>query len=378
MSSVATAHQASAASAFNPHATSVSALNRHVSLPSSAALLERYGPTCAVLGSGSCSDTFVVTRPWDKKCFAIKEFKPRPKGQSEAEYIKKLTSEFCIGTMLHHPNVVETVDLIIDPEQHAFEVMELCENGDLFDAIASTEMTPAEADCCFAQLLRGVAYMHKVGVCHRDLKPENLLFDSTNHLKIIDFGSAEIILPTPTASDSRGICGTGPYMAPEEFLGVPYDGRKVDIWACGVIYLVMMYCRFPWEKAILTDPNYSSYVHHSSGHPWTRFFDNLPDGPRSLIPRMLHPDPEKRPLVTEVLEDEWFKGIFCCCDAAPKADDGSPDVTTGNMEPNPRAASSSASHPSASSSQSTVCHRHGKIKSLLRSSMQRALNDTER
>ncbi|KAJ3329302.1 serine/threonine-protein kinase HAL4/sat4, partial [Blyttiomyces sp. JEL0837] len=286
--------------------------------PTPCFLQEKYGCKSALLGSGSNAQTFVVRRESDNKAFAVKEFKKRKEGQSEEEYLRGLASEYCIGTLLHHPNVVETLDLIIEPNhQNAFEILELCENGDLFDAIADSQMSPSEIDCCFAQLIRGVGYMHSMGVCHRDLKPENLLFDSRNHLKIIDFGSADLILSGAGGDDerdrlrkSRGVCGSGPYMAPEEFLGVPYDGRKVDVWACGVIYLAMIYHRFPWEVATKTDPNYSLYLSNSCQ---SAFFDRLPDGPKQLIPKMLCPDPEERMLIADVMEDAWFKGIFTCC-----------------------------------------------------------------
>ena len=49
--------------------------------------------------------------------------------------MKKLTAEFCISSTLHHPNVVETVDLIQDENQHWCEVMEFCPGGDLYAAI---------------------------------------------------------------------------------------------------------------------------------------------------------------------------------------------------------------------------------------------------
>lgn len=45
-------------------------------------------------------------------------------------------------------------------------------------------MSPSEVECCFKQILNGVAYLHSQGVAHRDIKPENLFFDTKGHLKV--------------------------------------------------------------------------------------------------------------------------------------------------------------------------------------------------
>lgn len=58
-----------------------------------------------------------------EKLFAVKEFRKRRKNETEKEYVKKLTSEFCISSTLHHENVVETVDLVQDEQHHWCEVM---------------------------------------------------------------------------------------------------------------------------------------------------------------------------------------------------------------------------------------------------------------
>ena len=67
---------------------------------------------------------------------------------------------------------------------------------------------------------------------------ENLLLDSTaRHLKITDFGVSEVFR-TPfesTCHKAHGLCGSGPYIAPEEFITKEYDSQLVDIWSIGVI-----------------------------------------------------------------------------------------------------------------------------------------------
>jgi len=71
-----------------------------------------------------------------------------------------------------------------DENQKWCEVMEFCPGGDLYAAIKKGGMSPSEVECCFKQILNGVAYLHSQGVAHRDLKPENLFFDTKGHLKV--------------------------------------------------------------------------------------------------------------------------------------------------------------------------------------------------
>ena len=114
----------------------------------------------------------------------MQEFRKRRKNESEKEYVKKLTSEFCISSTLHHVNIVETVDLVQDENKKWCEVMEFCPGGDLYAAIKKGGMSPSEVECCFKQILSGVSYLHSQGVAHRDIKPENLFFDTKSHLKV--------------------------------------------------------------------------------------------------------------------------------------------------------------------------------------------------
>ncbi|KAI8349484.1 kinase-like domain-containing protein, partial [Mortierella sp. GBAus27b] len=245
-----------------------------------------------------------------EKLFAVKEFRKRRKNESEKEYIKKLMSEFCISSSLHHENVVETVDLVQDEQHHWCEVMEYCCGGDLYNAIKQGHMGRIEINCCFKQLINGVAYLHSMGVAHRDIKPENLLLDGNGRLKITDFGVSDVFRMGWEKSPhlSRGLCGSEPYIAPEEFKTKEYDARRVDIWACGIVYYCMVYQGIPFRAATAQDPNFQHFVEMRAVNNYAPF-EKLAVGCRQLMKRILDPNPETRITILEILEDEWFKSI---------------------------------------------------------------------
>lgn len=102
-----------------------------------------------------------------------------------------MTAEFCIGSTLHHPNVIETLDLMQEDDGQFYEIMEYAPN-DLFQVVMSGMMSREEIACCWRQLLNGVDYLHTMGIAHRDLKLDNLVLDHMGILKIIDFGCSNV------------------------------------------------------------------------------------------------------------------------------------------------------------------------------------------
>ncbi|KIY45811.1 Pkinase-domain-containing protein [Fistulina hepatica ATCC 64428] len=309
----------------------------------------QYGVTQKVaIGKGATS-VVRLAHKWDRsegdKLYAIKEFRKRRRTESEKEYVKKLTAEFCISSTLHHPNIVETVDLIQDEHHNWCEVMEFCPGGDLYAAIKKGGMSPSEVECCFKQILSGVRYLHLQGVAHRDIKPENLFFDQKGRLKIGDYGASTVYrLPwEATVHLSTGLCGSEPYIAPEQFArapggrggmgSAPYDARLVDIWACGVVYYCLHFQELPWRAAQTTDTLYVAYASACvAGHQQAQARPNplanvslpptimnlSPRACRPLIRHMLEPDPRKRWTVEEVWAHEWVQSIkvsFFACPA---------------------------------------------------------------
>ena len=220
-----------------------------------ATLVQKYGKCHEIVGRGAFGIVRIShkTDPKDNKeqLFAVKEFRRRPQ-ESPKKYQKRLTSEFCISSSLRHPNVIHTLDLLQDAKGDYCEIMEFCAGGDLYTLVlAAGKLEVAEADCYFKQLMCGVEYLHEMGVAHRDLKPENLLLTTHGSLKITDFGNGECFRMAweKEAHMTAGLCGSAPYIAPEEYTDKEFDPRAVDVWATGVIYMAMRTGRHLWRVA---------------------------------------------------------------------------------------------------------------------------------
>ncbi|KAK5629560.1 hypothetical protein RRF57_005275 [Xylaria bambusicola] len=219
----------------------------------STTLVEKYGKCQEVVGRGAFGIVRISHKKVEngEKLFAVKEFRRRPE-ESEKKYSKRLTAEFCISSSLRHPNVIHTLDLLQDQKGDYCEVMEYCSGGDLYTLVLTAgKLEVLEADCYFKQMMRGVEYMHEMGVAHRDLKPENLLLTCHGALKITDFGNGECFRMAweNSAHMVSGLCGSAPYIAPEEYVAKEFDARAVDVWACGVIYMAMRTGRHLWRVA---------------------------------------------------------------------------------------------------------------------------------
>ncbi|XWS24013.1 hypothetical protein CRYUN_Cryun28dG0064900 [Craigia yunnanensis] len=218
--------------------------------------------------------------------------------------VDQIKREISIMKLVRHPYVARLHEVIASRTK-IYIILEFITGGELFDKIVHNgRLSEAEARRCFQQLIDGVEYCHSKGVYHRDLKPENLLLDSQGNLKISDFGLSA--LPEQGVSLLRTTCGTPNYVAPELILRVVlshkgYDGAVADVWSCGVILYVLMAGYLPFDELDLTTL-YSKVGRAEFSCPsW------FPVGAKSLIHRILDPNPQTRITIEQIRSDEWFK-----------------------------------------------------------------------
>ncbi|TFK29854.1 Pkinase-domain-containing protein [Coprinopsis marcescibilis] len=231
-----------------------------------AHLTKKYGKWGRVLGSGA-GGTVRLIKGSSKNggiVYAVKEFRPRRNGESEKEYQKKVTAEFCVGSTLKHTNIIDTVDIVQD-HGHYYEVMEYAPY-DLFSVVMTGKMCRPEIYCVFRQICDGVEYLHEMGLAHRDLKLDNCVMTTDNVVKLIDFGTATVFhYPGKAHTPATGIVGSDPYLAPEVLQQDSYDPRKTDVWSVAIIFLCMVLRRFPWKiPDPKTDASFKAFV---NAHP---------------------------------------------------------------------------------------------------------------
>lgn len=185
-------------------------------------------------------------------------------------------SEIDIQSSLSHPNII-SLHQSFEDATHIYIIMELCDQGDLFDyVVRDSEINPVRDPTfvrkAFSEILDAVQYLHDNQVYHRDIKLENILLKLVNEdtpeeelvTKVADFG-----LATRDRLSMEFGCGSTTYLAPEHFLEddqtdqdleQPYDSAASDVWSLGVMFLALVFGRNPWQEASSYDNVFAEYM----------------------------------------------------------------------------------------------------------------------
>ena len=202
---------------------------------------------------------------------------------------ERLIREARAAAALNHPHIV-TIHDVGETAGLPFLVMELVAGPRLSQA-RPTELSRVVEIA--VQICAALEHAHTASIVHRDLKPDNVLLSGTSqagNVKLADLGLA---LPADGARISRAgvIVGTAAYMAPEQALGQPVDGRA-DLYALGVLLYELTTGRVPFTG---DDPLTVISQHvHAPVVPPRVLRPDLPRALESVIMRLLAKDPVNR------------------------------------------------------------------------------------
>ncbi|KAL9902167.1 serine/threonine-protein kinase BRSK1 isoform X3 [Glossina fuscipes] len=210
--------------------------------------------------------------------------------------LMKVEREIAIMKLIDHPHVLGLSD-VYENKKYLYLILEHVSGGELFDYLVKKgRLTPKEARKFFRQIISALDFCHSHSICHRDLKPENLLLDEKNNIKIADFGMASL---QPAGSMLETSCGSPHYACPEVIRGEKYDGRKADVWSCGVILYALLVGALPFD-----DDNLRQLLEKvKRGVFHIPHF--VPPDCQSLLRGMIEVNPDRRLTLAEINRHSW-------------------------------------------------------------------------
>jgi len=160
-----------------------------------------------------------------------------------------------------HPNVVRVFSYGESESGEAHVVMELLRGRTLLNLLQQRGViTVAQSVHVVREVLNALGFIHGRGLVHRDVKPGNVHLSARGSepwdVRLIDFGVAkELTASAPgridLARDPPGawgrIVGTPEYMAPEQVMGAPVDGRA-DLYGAGVMLYRLVTGELPFTS----------------------------------------------------------------------------------------------------------------------------------
>jgi len=165
--------------------------------------------------------------------------------EQQREFIERFKREARILAALKHIYILALFDYG-DSEGLRYLVIPFHEGGTLEDRLQQARLTLAQTDRFFSQLAEALDYAHKQKIIHRDLKPANVLVDQNDNIQLSDFGISKLLEDSVHLTQTGTAMGTPDYMSPEQFKGLPLDGRS-DIYSMGIMLYEMAVGRPPFE-----------------------------------------------------------------------------------------------------------------------------------
>lgn len=295
---------------FNPNAS-------HSSVARDEGIYKDFIVHNEVIGQGAFATVKKVIERSTGNSYAVKIINRR-KALNTGGGMVEVERELDILRKLKHPNIVKLKAFYEDLDNY-YLVMEFVPGGDLMDFVAANGAIGEDATRIITkQILRGIHYVHKLGISHRDLKPDNILImsDDPIMIKISDFGLAKI---SDNSTFMKTFCGTLAYVAPEIITGkygssqvsqtsqtMLYD-NSVDIWSLGCLVYVLLTSHLPFNGK--TQPQMFNKIKSGDYHTSPLKLHQISEVGLDFIKNCLIVKPEDRFTTETALNHKWIRDV---------------------------------------------------------------------
>lgn len=223
-----------------------------------------------MLDKGGMSFLYVAKAPEIDSPLIIKVLSPKFLTNKEIE--KRFLNEAEIIRLADHPNIIKLYGSGTW-EGGLYIAMEYIEGISLRKLLESSPLTIKRSIEIILEIAYALVHLHTHHVIHRDLKPENILITPEGHVKVIDFGIAELMHKKNQEGPSKRFIGTPIYISPEQRENPENVSYPSDIYSLGIIAYELILGRLSQGQ-----------VHLSL----------MPKGIRPILAKALNPDPKER------------------------------------------------------------------------------------
>lgn len=181
-----------------------------------------------------------------------------PKLSEDPQFERMFLDEASLASRIHHPNVVEVLDLG-EEDGVLFIAMEWLDGVPLNQVMKAAKTASGiplpVAIHILTHASEGLHCAHDlkddrgqlVGLVHRDVSPQNILVGYDGFTKMVDFGLAKATALGDGATRAGQLKGKISYMAPEQIRGDPLD-RRADVFALGVVLYAVTTGKHPFRR----------------------------------------------------------------------------------------------------------------------------------
>lgn len=250
------------------------------------------------IGSGSFGKVYKVVKNDTKQVYAIKQL-------NKEFLIKQKQLKYAIGeckilAYLNHPFIIK-MNFAFQTPKNLYMVLDYCPNGDLMTHLSEKGRFPESvARFYIAEIILAIEYLHSLDIVYRDLKPENILIDRAGYIRLADFGLAkENVNPINKA---MSFCGSPAYLAPE-LLSKTGSEKSADVYGIGAILFEMLSGLPPFYSDNIKE------LFKNIKKGMLQFPKIIRNEAQDLIRQLMNKDPNKRPKLTQVKGNIFFKDI---------------------------------------------------------------------
>lgn len=256
-----------------------------------------------LLGRGGMGEVYLARNKNIEQYVAVKAL--HPKYANNPMVRARFKQEAVMLNSLNHPNIVKFLNFV-ENEYGVFLIMEYVEGQTLEDFIMNKNglIVEEKAYPMFTEILNAFSYAHQHDIIHRDIKPSNILLDRNGHVKIMDFGIAQIISEVNEKTMGGMAMGTPAYMSPEQVYGQPLNQRS-DIYSLGVLFHQMLTGRAPYDSTTMSEMEIKGHVVNEKLPRMKNYYPYISDGMQQVVDKATAKKSEERYATC----DEMFRAV---------------------------------------------------------------------